>query len=212
MLVGLYGGTFDPVHLGHTHAALQVQQALNLGEVRMVLAARPGHRGAPAENTRHRWRMLCLACDQHECLVADDTELHRAGTSYTIDTVAAVRGDQQDVVPCWILGQDAFATLPVWYRWQSLLDFCNLIVVERPGDTRDEPVEVQSLCHDHEVQAFDQTRIGQILRLNIPMKEISATQIRSNIAAGEAVEHLLAPPVYAYIRQHRLYVNTENTI
>ena len=212
MLIGLYGGTFDPVHLGHTHAALQVHQALGLSEVRLVLAARPGHRAEPAENTAHRWRMLCLACEQHPALLADDTELHRAGTSYTIDTVSAIRAGNPRALPCWILGQDAFATLPIWYRWQSLLDFCNLIVVERPGDTRDEPDEVQSLCHTHEVQQFDASRIGQVYRLRVPMKEISATQIRTSIAAGDPVEHLLAPPVYAYIRQHRLYVNTENSI
>ncbi len=212
MLVGLYGGTFDPVHTGHTHAALAVKRALELAEVRMVLAARPGHRGAPAENTAHRWQMLCLACDQHPGLVADDMELQRSGTSFTIDTVMAVRESANAVVPCWILGQDAFATLPIWYRWQSLLDFCNLIVVERPGDTRQEPEAVQSLCHTHEVQTFDPGRVGQIYRLNIAMKEVSATAIRSDIAAGKAVEHLLAPPVYAYIRQHRLYVNTENAI
>ena len=212
MLVGLYGGTFDPVHLGHTHAALQVREALGLDEVRMVLAARPGHRNAPAGNTEHRWHMLCIACEQHEGLQADDMELHRAGTSYTIDTVAAVRDASKGVLPCWILGQDAFATLPSWYRWQSLLDFCNLIVVERPGDTRAEPPEVQSLCHNHEVERFDDARIGQIYRLRVPMKEISATQIRLKIAAGEEVKHLLPPPVYAYIRRHRLYVNTENAI
>ena len=212
MLVGLYGGTFDPVHLGHTHAALQVREALVLAEVRMVLAARPGHRNAPAGNTEHRWHMLFIACEQHEGLQADDMELHRAGTSYTIDTVAAVRDASKGVLPCWILGQDAFATLPSWYRWQSLLDFCNLIVVERPGDTRAEPPEVQSLCHNHEVERFDDARIGQIYRLRVPMKEISATQIRLKIAAGEEVKHLLAPPVYAYIRRHRLYVNTENAI
>ena len=100
-------------------------------------------------------RMLCLACEQHEGLVADDIELHRTGTSFTIDTVAAVRGADEAAVPCWVLGQDAFATLPIWYRWQSLLEFCNLIVVERPGDTRKEPAQVQSLCRTHEVEHFD---------------------------------------------------------
>jgi len=212
VLIGLYGGTFDPVHVGHTHAALQVCAALDLHEVRMVLAARPGHRGAPHEDSTHRWRMLCLACDQHEQLVADDTELRRTGTSYTIDTVAAVRNADSGMVPCWILGQDAFATLPSWYRWRSLLEFCNLIVVARPGDTRVEPPEVQSLCHVHEVEQFDRGRVGQIYRLHMPMKEVSATDIRARIASGAPVEHLLAAPVYAYIRQHRLYVNTENVI
>ena len=129
MLVGLYGGTFDPVHVGHTHAALAVKDALQLEQVRMVLAARPGHRGAPHSEAGHRWAMLCLACEQHAGLVADNTELLRAGHSYTVATVAAVRAADPTAVPCWILGQDAFATLPTWHRWRELLNYCNLVVV-----------------------------------------------------------------------------------
>ena len=211
-LIGLYGGTFDPVHVGHLHAALTVKRALDLSEVRMVLAARPGHRGAPAGHADHRWRMLCLACAEQPGLVADDVELRRPGHSYTIDTLSAIRRQEPDAVPCWILGQDAFATLPIWHRWQELLNACNLIVIERPGDVRAEPSPVRQLCADHEVNEFNPSQIGQIYRLGEPMLEVSATQIRQKIAAGEPVENLLAPPVYTYIKQHRLYQNTENAI
>ncbi len=211
MLIGLYGGTFDPIHLGHTHAALSAREALQLPEIRMVLSARPGHRSAPAGETEHRWQMLCLACAEHPGLIADDVEIRREGTSYTVDTVAALRETEPDSIPCWIMGQDAFATLPVWYRWRSLLEFCNLIVVSRPGDVRAEPEELTALCQQHEVEHFTASELGQIYRLQMPMLEISATRIRRAIAHQEAVEHLLAPPVYTYIRQHRLYVNTENS-
>ena len=211
-LVGLYGGTFDPVHVGHIHAALTVKQILDLAEVRLVLAARPGHRGAPAGEAEHRWRMLCLACAEHPGLVADDVELKRPGHSYTIDTVTAIRAQDPGVVPCWILGQDAFATLPVWHRWQDLLSVCNLIVIERPGDMRSEPAQVQQLCARHEVETFDPQRTGQVYRLHAPMKEVSATAIRNKLAAGGRVGDLLAPPVYTYIKQHRLYQHTENAI
>lgn len=211
-LIGLYGGTFDPVHVGHLHAASTVKRALDLTEVRLVLAARPGHRGAPAGEAAHRWQMLCLACAEQSGLVADDMELKRPGHSYTIDTVTAIRRQESDAVPCWILGQDAFATLPIWHRWQELLDVCNLVVIERPGDVRAEPPAVRQLCADHEVREFEPARIGQIYRLRAAMLEVSATQIRRKIAAGESVEDLLAPPVYTYIRQHSLYQNTENAI
>ena len=212
MLVGMYGGTFDPVHIGHIHAALSVQKALRLQQVRLVLAARPGHRGEPDSAIAHRWQMLCLACAEHATLVPDDVELQRAGKSYTIDTVAQLRANNPAAVPCWIMGQDAFATLPTWYRWQALLSLCNLIIVTRPGDVRAEPAEVTALCENHEVMKLQRDKIGQILRLDLPMLEVSATQIRALVAAGEPVEHLLADPVYTYIRQHRLYVDTENTI
>jgi nicotinate-nucleotide adenylyltransferase len=212
MLVGLYGGTFDPVHLGHIHAACEVKKKLGLAEVRMVLAARPGHRGNPESDVQHRWAMLQLACERYPGLVADDVELRRSGKSYTVATVAQVRAADAENIPCWILGQDAFATLPIWHRWQELLDYCNLLVVTRPGDVRVEPQQVQQLCAKHETRCFDSTRIGQIWRLELPMKEMSATQIRAKLADGEAVEDLLAAPVYTYITQNRLYQHTENPI
>ena len=84
MRIGLYGGTFDPVHLGHIHAALAVKHDLQLDHVRMVLSARPGHRDQPNTANTHRWKMLKLACDEHSALVADDTELERPGCSYAV--------------------------------------------------------------------------------------------------------------------------------
>lgn len=210
MLIGLYGGTFDPVHRGHIHVAQVVKHELNLAQIRMVLAARPGHREDPHAPVEHRWAMLQLACAEHEGLIADDIELQRRGISYTIDTVSEIhaRGD----IPCWILGQDAFATLPSWHRWQALLDVCNLVVVIRPGDERDEPEALQNLCRQHEVTSFDASRVGQIFRLQAPMLEISATQVREQLATQGASPHLLADPVYTYITQHKLYQTMENAI
>ncbi|NOX48953.1 MAG: nicotinate-nucleotide adenylyltransferase [Gammaproteobacteria bacterium] len=210
MLVGLYGGTFDPVHIGHTHAAYAVANFLKLGRVRMVLAARPGHRGVPGVSLAHRWQMLKLACEDSNLLVADDCEMRREGESYTFQTVVDVRRKNPEAIPCWILGQDAFATLPEWYRWQELLQHCNLIVVRRPGDVvaneSSEPGEVMRLCCAHEVKSLEADKIGQILRLNLPMKELSATQIRRRAAERRPLQHLLAESVCNYIDEHKLYV------
>ena len=218
MLVGLYGGTFDPVHLGHIHAALVAKQELCLSQVRMVLAARPGHRVEPHASSQHRWEMLRLACAEHGGLIPDAVELQRKGMSYTIDTVEAlhVAGD----IPCWILGQDAFATLPAWHRWQALMNFCNLVVVSRPGDVREEPREVKRLCDAHEVHRFASDAVGQVYRLRAPMLEISATQVRAllcsrqdeKLTANEATQDLLADPVCTYITQYQLYQTTENSV
>lgn len=211
-VVGLYGGTFDPVHLGHIHAACSVREALGLTEVRLVLAARPGHRGQPGSAVEHRWNMLQLACAEAEGLVADDSEVRRSGASYTVATVETLRQRHPAAAVCWILGQDAFATLPSWHRWEELLDFCNLIVIDRPGDQRDEPAEVRRLCDQHERASLDRFRIGQIVRLDLPMQEVSASEIRRRIAAGESVEHLLAAPIYTYITNHGLYIGTEDPV
>ena len=211
-LVGFYGGTFDPVHRGHTHAALAVGQALGLEQVHLILAARPGHRNAPRGSVDHRWCMLQLACEEHTALIADDRELHRSGPSYTITTLEQARAEAPHQVPCWILGQDSFATLPIWHRWQDLLEYCNLIVIDRPGDTRPEPAEVARLCTEHEVCTLSARSVGQIKRLALPMLEISASDVRRRLAAGEPCEHLLAPPVYTYINHHGLYTTTEDPV
>ena len=114
MRIGLYGGTFDPVHLGHIHAALAVKHDLQLDHVRMVLSARPGHRDQPNTANTHRWKMLKLACDEHSALVADDTELQRPGYSYAIDTLQHFRARYPREQLCWIMGMDSYLTLPTW--------------------------------------------------------------------------------------------------
>ena len=106
MRIGLYGGTFDPVHLGHTHAALAVKHDLQLDHVRMVLYPRPGHRDQPHTANTHRWKMLKLACDGHSALVADDTELQRPGCSYAIDTLQHFRAQYPRSQLCWIMGME----------------------------------------------------------------------------------------------------------
>ena len=207
--MGFYGGTFDPVHLGHVHAAQTVRQALGLTHVHMVLSARPGHRGQPAAQDDHRWQMLQLACAEEDGLIADDRELRRDGPSYTYRTLSDLRREEPHWIPCWVVGQDSFATLPTWHRWRELLEYCNFVVVDRPGDQRAEPQALQEVCEQHTVDALDEHLRGQILRLDLPMQSVSATQIRRLIAAGESVEHLLAAPICHYISAHHLYVDAE---
>ena len=206
-LVGLYGGTFNPIHVGHIHAALSVQKAFNLDEIRMVLSARPGHRREPDVSAEHRWRMLQLACEAHDGLLPDDTELLREGKSFTVRTLEELHASTPGVIACWILGQDSFATLAAWHRWEELMDLCNLLVLDRPGLVLPEPAEVVELCATRETASLDPTRQGQIVRLPLSMKEVSSTQVRRRINAGIVVTDLLEEPVSTYIKAHNLYTN-----
>ncbi|MEM6999993.1 MAG: nicotinate-nucleotide adenylyltransferase [Pseudomonadota bacterium] len=208
MLVGLFGGTFDPVHRGHIHAARSVMQAVGLSSLRWVLAARPGHRNPPQASLTQRWAMLQAMCATEPGFAADDTEIRAAGTSYTYNTLEMVRAQQPDAIPCWILGLDAFATLDSWYKWQHILDICNLLVVARPGQAVEMPSAVRQLVQERGAATLQAGSVGQIVRLDLEMLEISATDIRRRIAVGAGFEHLLIPPVSTYISQHNLY--TEN--
>ncbi|MEM7079327.1 MAG: nicotinate-nucleotide adenylyltransferase [Pseudomonadota bacterium] len=213
MLIGLYGGTFNPLHKGHIHAALAVARALELSHIRLLLAARPRHRDQPQTETQHRWRMLQLGCACSDLLVADDREINRAGATYTVDTLREVRAEQPQALPCWVLGFDSFVTLPSWKSWRELLSLCNLVVLDRPGQQSvTAPAEVRALCDAHEVETLSPERVGQIVRLNIPMFEVSATQVRSLVSQEKHAGHLLVPPVYDYIQRHNLFAAMEETV
>lgn len=208
MLLGLYGGTFDPVHLGHIHVAHTVQQQLNMQSIRWLLAARPGHRATPQTPIHHRWQMLQLVCADEDGFIADDMEIKNPGTSYTLETLLAMREQHPHALPCWILGLDAYATLDEWYRWDEILNYANLIVVERPDESDSAPVlppAVVEMERFHRQAVLKDDAVGQILRLDVPMLPISATEIRAKLERGESVEHLLAPRVSAYISEHQLY-------
>lgn len=210
MRIGLYGGTFDPPHLGHTHAALAAHQGLSLDQTHMILAARPDHRDQPQTPNTHRWEMLRLACLDHPELEADATELERPGKSYAIDTLESFRQRQPDAQLCWILGMDSYVTLPSWHRWQELLALGHLVVLQRPGHQGSIDQPLQRVEQTHRSDSLGTAPAGRILYLSAAMKEVSASAVRRLREAGGDPEHLLDPRVWSYIKEHRLYQGWED--
>ena len=208
-MICLFGGTFDPVHRGHIHGAIAVCDTLQLAEIRMVLSARPGHREPPGAPAADRWQMLRLACAEDPRLVADDRELDRDAPSYTVETLAALRGQMGDSVLIWVLGSDAFADLPSWHRWTEVLEFANLVILQRPGQTlapkRRQSVRLEEICAKHRVDHPPDRACGQIMFLQDEMQSISASQVRAALTAGQSAAHLLPDRVATYISQHGLY-------
>jgi len=206
-LIAFLGGTFDPVHTGHLHAARAAAQALSC-PVRLVLSAQPPHRAAPAANAERRWAMLRLACAGEAAgIEADDLELRRAGPSYTFETLNALRLRHGDEPLCWIIGTDAFNEILTWRRWREVLRSSHLLVLRRPGcDLADAALDLhrQRCCPD-----LEQRSAGGIRLLDDAMLPISASGIRALIAAGDAVGDLLPHGVCAYIRHHGLYARSE---
>lgn len=202
--LGLLGGTFDPIHCGHIHAARVAQRELDLDQVHMIVAARPGHRHPPEATPEQRLAMLELACAREQHLIADPIELNRPGKSYAADTVACIKGQYPDAELFWILGEDAYDTLTEWHRWAQLISLCHMIVLRRPGYSGCEPAALTALR-----EAPDHT---QIAKLSEAMLDLSATQIRDALRLGRAVDHWLNPAVAAYIDEQKLYVNQEDSL
>ena len=208
-MICLFGGTFDPVHLGHLHGALQVCDALELETVHLVLSARPGHRQEPGASAEHRWRMLELACAVDARLQPDDRELRRAARglrpSYTVETLEELRRRAPTAVLLWVLGSDAFRELPTWHRWREVLQLAHLVVLQRPGVSLELDDALQALLHSRRLNGPPTDPAGGILLLDAPMQDISASQVRSILAAGGRADHLLPAAVYTYIKSHCLY-------
>lgn len=216
-MICLFGGTFDPVHTGHVHAAGTACDALALSKIHMLLSARPGHRGEPGASVAQRWRMLELACADDSRLYPDDTEVRRAQQlgrpSYTVETLEEYRHEAPDTILVWVVGSDAYRDIGSWHRWGDIFELCNLLVFKRPRAPLRLSGELAAITRARRLPGPPEEPAGGVLILDAPMRDVSATRIRRALRAAtspgdrfsEAVEDLLPPAVYTYIKHHHLY-------
>lgn len=209
-----YGGTFDPVHLGHLAIARAAHDELQV-PVHLVPSADPPHRPPPGANARQRAEMLALAIDDAPGLRLDLRELARADRSerpsYTYDTLRELRRDLGPHRPiAWLLGADSFLALPDWYRWEDLLTLAHLVVAERPGASLETGLP-EALTQRLQgawalsADALASLPAGRVWRLRQPLRAESASQVRDQVAHGGHWGDLLPGPVAAYIVAHGLY-------
>lgn len=206
--VGLLGGSFDPVHVGHLRAAMECAELSGLSSVRLVPLSQPGHRGPPVASDCQRLAMLELAVSEIRCCEIDRAELERGGVSYTVETLEAMR-EQDSVTPlAWIVGGDSFASLTTWHRWEELLDFAHLVVVNRPGTVTPDGGPLAELLRERgcdDPAELAKTPGGRVFVLIAPGLDISSTMIRDRISAGRDARFLVPPEVLDYIHDHGLY-------
>lgn len=202
----ILGGTFDPVHLGHLHAARRARAVLGSAQVTMLLAARPGHRAAPQAGVIDRWRMLHLATRQDAGLLASDLEVVRPGPSYTVDSLCELGGGEPLV---WLIGRDALADVPSWHRAGELAALCHFVVLDRPGVGASEPLVPRGFERVDDVAQLVERPSGGLYCLPNAMLGISASQVRRTIAAGGDASALLPPDVWTYIWEQGLYRSCE---
>lgn len=206
--IGFFGGTFDPIHLGHLRLALEVKQQLALGEMHLMPCYIPPHRASPHVDAQRRLTMLQLALADCTDLRWDARELQREKPSYTYDTLSDLRAELgSDVSLSWCMGMDSFAGLDSWHRWQELIGLAHLVVVARPGWEQPVTGPIADLVAQHSASAesIHTCAAGKLVLLEQRLLPISATEIRAQIQARESPQFLLPDAVWNYIRAHKLY-------
>jgi nicotinate-nucleotide adenylyltransferase len=212
-MIGILGGTFDPVHFGHLRPALEIQQQLGLREVRLVPCRIPPHRPQPQASAAQRVVMLEAAIRGHPGLRIDTRELERDGPSWTLDTLVSLREEPGGQGICLLLGMDAFLGLSTWHRWRELLDYCHMVVMTRPGSVLPAQGVLADFIALHRVPdatALEQHATGMLLFHPVTQLDISATSIRKQLAAGQDPGYLLPDRVIDIIDKEGLYATGNN--
>jgi nicotinate-nucleotide adenylyltransferase len=207
-MIGILGGTFDPIHFGHLRTALDVMQGVGLEEVRFIPLHRAVHREQPRVSGRLRLQMLRLAVAEQPGFVVDDRELQRRGASFMVDTLSSLRAELGQRPLGLILGGDAFNQFLNWRQPQTILQLAHLVVMQRPGHDAIGDPQLQRLLRRHRAcdrDALHQAAAGHIFLLPVTQLEISATKIRRLIATGHSPRYLLPESVLQLLEAEGLY-------
>ncbi len=201
MRVGLYGGSFDPIHVGHLIAARAARERFELDRMILIPCAQPPHKPAgDLTDASHRLAMARLAVEDEPGLEVSDCEVGRAGPSYTIDTVEAFReqlGPTTTLV--WLIGADTLGELASWHRVDELVDACQIVIAPRPGWESPDVTSLRGRLRDEQIERL---RDGLI---DTPRIDVSASDVRRRVARGLSIRWMVPGPVRQYIAQQGLY-------
>lgn len=201
MRLGIFGGTFDPVHLGHLILAEQCREQAALDQVLFVPAARPPHKlDQDITPFDQRAEMLALALSGQPAFQVDAMEKHRQGPSYTVDTLEVLRDHHPDADLLLMIGSDTLADLPTWRQPRRILDLAQLLVVARPDFSVPDPDQVS--------RALELERPLNIHLVDAPLIAISSRDIRRRVARGGSIRYQVPRAVEAYIRDKHLFQGT----
>lgn len=205
--LAIFGGTFDPIHVGHLRAAWDAAEVLG-ARVRVMPTSVPPHRPQPQASGAQRAEMVRLALRGQDRLVLDTRELERSGTSYTIDTLRELRAEAGAAAPIFLLiGADAFDGLPTWKDWRLLFDYAHVGVLTRPGHGEHRPAELDAFAAPRIATpaAARKRCAGCVVPIAVTPLEVSATLLRELLEAGRDPRFLVPEAVGEYIRANGLY-------
>lgn len=209
--IGIFGGTFDPIHYGHLRTALEIHMQLDLAQVRFIPCAAPPHRPMPLLSSKLRLEMVEAAIAPEPAFVADTREIERSGLSYSVDTLASLRIDYPDTPLAVILGMDAFVGLPLWHEWERIPTLAHIVVAHRPG--WDVPVrgalgELIARSRTRKPEDLHRELAGRVYIAAVTQLEISSTDLRNSIAAGIDPRYLVPASVRSIIMETECYAKS----
>lgn len=196
--VGIFGGTFAPIHNGHLRLALELRERLGLDHVHLIPSAQPPHRDAPGISAQRRFDWVRLACGSEPGLIADDRELRRQGRSYTYDTLVGLRAEMPDAALVLLLGDDAANQFHTWHRWREIPALAHLVFAERPYETAAPASELMALLRGRraaDASALRAQPAGLYMTAPLPPLAISSTRVRGLLKARRSVRGLVPQAV-----------------
>ena len=204
--IGLFGGTFDPVHFGHLRPAVEIAELYDLQTLLLMPNHRPAHRGPTGASSEQRIAMLSMAIKDASRLAVDSREALRDEPTYTFDTLSQIKQEQPDTTILFFLGMDSFASFDTWHNWEGILELANLVVLNRPGAahtpfSQDLFQRQQASCGKEIVNGHT----GVVQSCDVTQLAISATDVRRRIANHLSVRFLLPEAVSEYIDVNNLY-------
>jgi len=206
--IGVLGGTFDPIHLGHLRTALELLEALALEQVRFVPCGEPPHRHLPLRSAELRLAMVQAAVAGEPRFCVDDRELRRAGPSYSVDTLASLRQEFPSRPLCLLLGMDAFGGLAGWHRWTELLDHTHIAIAHRPGWAVPTDGPLGEILRRHRADSVDAVHAsisGSIVVVPVTQLDISSTELRGVLERGGDPRYLVPDSVREIILRSGCY-------
>jgi nicotinate-nucleotide adenylyltransferase len=196
--IGLFGGTFDPIHYGHLRTAFELWQSLRLAQVRFLPTGDPPHRDASLAPPELRLEMVRAAIAGQSAFVADDREMRRSGVSYSVDTLLDLRREYPDRSLCLLLGMDAFLGMPHWHRWREIFELAHVVVAHRPGWKAPMTGPLGELMVDRgtgSVRDLHAAAAGRVYVHAVTQLEISSTDLRQLIVSGSDLRYLVPDAV-----------------
>ncbi|MAJ91275.1 MAG: nicotinate-nicotinamide nucleotide adenylyltransferase [Legionellales bacterium] len=208
-LIGVLGGTFDPIHNGHLHLAVEVLNKLNLDEIKLIPSNIPPHRSATFASSTHRKEMVELAILDKDKLSIDLCEIKNQNISYTINTLKSLRREFPEDALFLIIGEDVFKNINTWEEWESLLEYSHILVTTRvENQNNDLCEEIKKWRDSNKTEDFNTMKkvtSGYIYFINTPVIKISSSMIRQCYIKNESVDNYLPSNVTSYIEKNNLY-------